>query len=151
VPRYRKTAGERRAQEDRRCRLEERIGDFHHPAHQRQAIDRRQHDHEDRRRQRQIARYRVVFERLRPVVQQVRDVGKPERQRLGREQFGHQLQESRERKSRQRQHGADGGGDADENGHRVGVGQANEEIGEGDEGEEDRAHGISARRTDLTP
>ena len=121
--------------------LEERIGDRHHLAHQRDAIDEGQHDDKGRRGERQIARDRVFVEALRPEAEQMGDVGRAEQRRLDGKQIRHHFQERRERVPRQRDGGADRGGDAVGDRHRVGMRKADGECDDGEGGEDQGAQG----------
>ena len=141
----REAAGQRRTKEDRRPGLEERVGDRHHLAHQRDAVDQGEHDDEHRGRQRQITRDRVFLYALRPEADETDDVGETEEHRLDGEQLGHYPQERRERNFWPRQDGANRRGDAEQNRHGVGMRKADDEREDREGGEDQSAHGQSGR------
>ena len=86
---------------DRRACGEERIGDPQHPLDERNVRDREDDDAEQRRRERQIARQLVVFERFRPVADQDDNVGETEQDRFDREEIGEDREKDRTPEPRQ--------------------------------------------------
>ena len=124
-----------RPDRDRGPRGEERIGDPHHLPHQRNMGDRENDNHEDRRRQRQIAGQFILLVGVRPVAEEGDEVGYPEQHRFDRKQV---RKDRQKRRQPPRRHGRDRGqrrSAADHERHAVFLIGADHEREDGENGE----------------